>query len=236
MEKIDNIFSKIFNDMNEKLFNKENGDYEKDGLIYCGICDRAKQKRKLIGSEEMIIPQPCKCKEEEIAKKKEEELNKKRKIIIEELRKKAFDDSLLINQTFNNDDGSLEHRKLGLNYVKKFEEMEKENIGLLLTGSVGTGKILGYSNKRKAIIMHVDKEDKGVTKRDTLGGKQDFIIINESGLYSLILSSRLKKAKEFKHWVTREVLPSIRKNGGYILNQENLSANAMIVKKNLKSY
>lgn len=75
--------------------------------------------------------------------------------------------------------------------------------------------ILGYSNTRKALIDHVDKEDKGVTKCDTLGGKQDLIIINESGLYSLILSSKMPNAKKFKRWVTNEVLPAIRKHGLY---------------------
>lgn len=77
-------------------------------------------------------------------------------------------------------------------------------------------EILGYSNPRKAMIDHVDAEDKGVTKCDTLGGTQEMTIINESGLYSLILSSKLPKAKEFKRWVTAEVLPAIRKTGGYV--------------------
>jgi prophage antirepressor-like protein len=75
---------------------------------------------------------------------------------------------------------------------------------------------LGYSNPRKALHDHVDDEDKGVTKRDTLGGIQNLTVINESGLYSLILSSKLPTAKQFKRWVTAEVLPQIRKTGGYI--------------------
>lgn len=82
---------------------------------------------------------------------------------------------------------------------------------------------LGYSNTNKAVLVHVDAEDKGVTKWDTPGGTQQMTIINESGLYSLILSSKLPSAKEFKHWVTSEVLPSIRKNGAYIRNQENMT-------------
>ena len=72
-------------------------------------------------------------------------------------------------------------------------------------------EILGYSNSRDALAKRVDEEDKGVAKCDTLGGMQDLTIINESGLYSLILSSKLPNAKKFKHWVTSEVLPSIRK-------------------------
>lgn len=76
--------------------------------------------------------------------------------------------------------------------------------------------ILGYSNVRDALSKHVDDEDKGVAKRDTPGGAQKMTIINESGLYSLILSSKLPTAKKFKHWVTSEVLPAIRKTGGYI--------------------
>ena len=74
---------------------------------------------------------------------------------------------------------------------------------------------LGYSNPRKAISDHVDDEDKGVTKCDTLGGPQEMTIINESGLYALVLSSKLPKAKEYRRWVTSEVLPSIRKHGLY---------------------
>jgi len=77
-------------------------------------------------------------------------------------------------------------------------------------------EILGYTNSRKAIIDHVDEEDKGVTKCDTPSGVQEMVVINESGLYSLILTSKLPKAKEFKHWVTSEVLPTIRKHGAYM--------------------
>lgn len=76
--------------------------------------------------------------------------------------------------------------------------------------------ILGYKNSRKALIDHVDEEDKGVTKCDTLGGKQNLSVINESGLYSLIVASKLPTAKEFKRWVTSEVLPTIRKHGAYM--------------------
>lgn len=76
--------------------------------------------------------------------------------------------------------------------------------------------VLGYSNPSKAVRTHVDEEDKGVNEMDTPGGKQKIIIINESGLYSLILSSKLPNAKKFKRWVTSEVLPEIRRTGGYI--------------------
>ena len=77
-------------------------------------------------------------------------------------------------------------------------------------------KALGYKNTRKALIDHVDDEDRGITKRDTLGGVQQMVIINESGLYSLVLSSKLPQAKDFKRWVTAEVLPQIRQTGGYL--------------------
>ena len=80
-------------------------------------------------------------------------------------------------------------------------------------------EILGYTNPRKALIDHVDSEDKGVTKCDTLGGTQEMTVVNESGLYSLILSSKLPNAKEFKRWVTSEVLPSIRKHGVYAVDE-----------------
>ena len=74
---------------------------------------------------------------------------------------------------------------------------------------------LGYKNTSDALKKHVDDEDKGVAKCDTLGGIQEMTVINESGLYSLILSSKLPNAKKFKRWVTSEVLPQIRKTGSY---------------------
>lgn len=80
--------------------------------------------------------------------------------------------------------------------------------------------ILGYSNSRKALSDHVDDEDKGVTKSDTLGGNQNITIINESGLYSLILKSKKPEAKQFKRWVTSEVLPTIRKHGAYMTDKK----------------
>lgn len=95
---------------------------------------------------------------------------------------------------------------------------------------------LGYSNPRKALYDHVDIEDKtdGVTIRDSIGRPQNPVIINESGLYSLVMSSKLPNARQFKRWVTSEVLPSIRKNGGYIAGQETMTddellANALMV-------
>ena len=76
-------------------------------------------------------------------------------------------------------------------------------------------EVLGYTNTPKAIRDHVDEEDK-LTEQIVLSGQgRDTILINESGLYSLILSSKLPKAKEFKHWVTSEVLPAIRQHGMY---------------------
>ena len=81
-------------------------------------------------------------------------------------------------------------------------------------------KALGYVNVLKAIRTHVDGEDKGVNELVTPGGTQRIIFINESGLYSLILSSKLPQAKAFKRWVTSEVLPSIRRTGRYELPQQ----------------
>ena len=83
-------------------------------------------------------------------------------------------------------------------------------------------KALGYVNNRKALMDHVDEEDKkdGVEIRDSIGRVQKGIVINESGLYSLILRSKRDSAKEFKRWITSEILPIIRKTGGYVNNDE----------------
>ena len=75
--------------------------------------------------------------------------------------------------------------------------------------------VLGYSNTRDALYRHVDTEDKVVVNHDTPSGVQKMTMINESGMYSLVIKSKLDKAKKFKRWVTSEVLPSIRKTGGY---------------------
>lgn len=74
---------------------------------------------------------------------------------------------------------------------------------------------LGYAKPTDAVGKRVDLEDRGISKIETPSGMQDMVIINESGLYSLIFSSKLDSAKRFKHWVTSEVLPSIRKTGAY---------------------
>ena len=81
-------------------------------------------------------------------------------------------------------------------------------------------EILGYTNTAKAIRDHVDDEDK-LTERIVLSGQnRSVIFINESGLYSLVLSSKLPTAKKFKRWVTAEILPTIRKTGGYVANED----------------
>ena len=93
-------------------------------------------------------------------------------------------------------------------------------------------EILGYSKSRNALARHVVAEDKEVVPiQGDLGGTQEMTIINESGLYSLILSSKLPGAKEFKHWITSEVLPQIRKTGKYApkpLSREELLAKAVL--------
>lgn len=90
---------------------------------------------------------------------------------------------------------------------------------------------LGYAKPLNALANHIDEDDS--LKRgliDNLGREQDTIFINESGVYALVFSSKLPKAKEFKKWVTSEVLPSIRKHGGYISGQENLSDEELLAK------
>lgn len=91
-------------------------------------------------------------------------------------------------------------------------------------------EILGYANTSKALSDHVDEEDK--LNNDSLSslGQRGGWLINESGLYSLIMSSKLPTAKVFKRWVTSEVLPSIRKHGGYIAGQEQLDDTELIAR------
>lgn len=104
----------------------------------------------------------------------------------------------------------------------------------------------GYTNYRRSLLS-IDECDKGVSQIDTPGGRQNMVVINESGLYSLLfqmqpqkargvsqndtlINERIEKLHRFKHWVTSEVLPSIRKNGGYIAGQENMTDDELLAK------
>lgn len=133
-----------------------------------------------------------------------------------------------------------------MNKLKIFESAEFGQIRIVTINNepwfVGkdVARALGYGDGKSlnnAISNHVDVDDKGVTEIVTPGGKQNMVAINESGLYALIFGSKLETAKKFKRWVTAEVLPSIRKNGGYILGQETMSddellSNALLVAQN----
>lgn len=126
-----------------------------------------------------------------------------------------------------------------MNELKVFENPEfgkirtVENDGDVWFVGKDVAQALGYGEGKSlanAVANHVDEEDKGVTELMTPGGKQKMVIINESGLYSLVLSSKLPDAKKFKRWVTSEVLPSIRKHGGYIQRQESMTAEELMAK------
>lgn len=90
-------------------------------------------------------------------------------------------------------------------------------------------KALGY-RMASDLVRRIDDDDKGTHIMSTQGGEQAMLIINESGFYSSILNSKLESAKRFKHWVTSEVLPSIRKSGGYIAGQEQMSDTELMAK------
>ena len=120
--------------------------------------------------------------------------------------------------------------------IKLFESEEFGNIrtatidGLPWFVGADVAIALGYINPRDALAKHVDAEDRGVAKCDTLGGIQTLSIINESGIYSLIMSSKLPSAKRFKRWVTSEVLPALRKGAGL----EAIEALKMLSRENQK--
>lgn len=84
-------------------------------------------------------------------------------------------------------------------------------------------RALGLGNSSMA-VSKLDEDEKGISLIDTLGGEQKLGIVNEPGLYALVLSSRKPEAKAFKRWITHEVIPSIRKTGGYIAGQETMGS------------
>lgn len=120
--------------------------------------------------------------------------------------------------------------------IKLFESEEFGNIRTATIDGVpwfvgaDVAIALGYINPRDALTKHVDAEDRGVAKCDTLGGIQTLSIINESGIYSLIMSSKLPSGKRFKRWVTSEVLPALRKGAGL----EAIEALKMLSRENQK--
>lgn len=124
-----------------------------------------------------------------------------------------------------------------MNEVQLFNFESHEVRSLLLNNEpwfVGkdVAEALGYSKARNAIATHIDSEDKkDAPIQGTLGGVQEMTVINESGLYSLVLSSKLPSAKKFKRWVTSEVLPALRKTGQYQVKElsgQELMARALI--------
>lgn len=131
-----------------------------------------------------------------------------------------------------------------MNELQIFENAEFGSVRTLMINAapyfVGkdVAEILGYANASKAVLTHVDDEDKTFVMLDIADsqngnvpiGQSKTVLINESGLYSLILSSKMPNAKKFKHWVTAEVLPSIRKTGGYIVGQEQLTDAELMAK------
>ena len=122
---------------------------------------------------------------------------------------------------------AIENLSNSQNCVQIFENAELGSVRTLCIDGepwfVGkdVADVLGYTNSRKALADHVDDEDKNtVTFRDGTPGNPNQVIINESGLYSLIFSSKLESARRFKRWVTSEVLPAIRKTGNYSVPNE----------------
>lgn len=129
-----------------------------------------------------------------------------------------------------------------MNEVQLFNFESHEVRSLLLNNEpwfVGkdVAEALGYSKARNAIATHIDSEDKkDAPIQGTLGGVQEMTVINESGLYSLVLSSKLPSAKKFKRWVTSEVLPALRKTGQYQVKElsgQELMAKALIEAQNV---
>ena len=113
-----------------------------------------------------------------------------------------------------------------MNELKIFENEEFGQVRTIVINNepwfVGkdVATALGYANPKNAVPKHVSDEDKLSTQIEYAGQRRTVTVINESGLYALIFGSKLESAKRFKHWVTNEVLPTIRKTGGYVNNDE----------------
>lgn len=122
--------------------------------------------------------------------------------------------------------------------MNELQIFENEEFGEIRTVTINNepwfvgkdvAKALGFTNSRDAIATHVFEEDKGVEPIDTPGGKQNMTVVNESGLYALVFGSRLDSAKKFKHWVTSEVLPSLRKTSSYEMKNYSPEMKAILM-------
>lgn len=123
-----------------------------------------------------------------------------------------------------------------MNELKIFENPEFGKVRTVVIDNepwfVGNdiARALGYKDLYSALRHNVENEDKRLCPVSSTSGTQDTTVVNESGMYSLIFNSKLDSAKNFKKWVTSDVLPSIRKNGGYIQNQEELTPEQLVAK------
>lgn len=123
-----------------------------------------------------------------------------------------------------------------MNELKIFENPEFGKVRTVVINNepwfVGNdiARALGYKDLYSALRHNVENEDKRLCPVSSTSGTQDTTVVNESGMYSLIFNSKLDSAKNFKKWVTSDVLPSIRKNGGYIQNQEELTPEQLVAK------
>ena len=129
--------------------------------------------------------------------------------------------------------------------MKELQIFENAEFGQIRTVTINdepwfvgkdVAEALGYAKPTDAVRKRVDEEDRGISKMETPSGTQDMTVINESGMYSLILGSKLPSAKKFKHWVTSEVLPSLRKTGSYEMpHKQNTDERLKVMKMNAQT-
>lgn len=115
---------------------------EKDGLLYCKSCNTPKEKEIMIFGEQKKVHINCKCRQEEIEKERKEEEKYQHDLTVKRLKRDCFEDPILFKWCFSNMDEDTEHKDIARNYVSKFNEIYKNNMGIILTGDVGCGKLL----------------------------------------------------------------------------------------------
>lgn len=226
METTRKFFDKVFENMEKNILNEENGDYISDeyGLVYCGKCHTAKQQMANIGGALRKIPKNCDCRSNEIEHERKEMEEFERSMRINRLKSMAFDDNLLYKRTFEGEDGSLEHKQAGLNYVKHFEDMEKENIGLILTGEVSLGKndedkVKAYIGLEKALreVVYLQKEDYTDEEIKNSQDKLNALYDEFSKKYGILNSrSNTKLFREDANYSLISSLEKLDKKGNFV--------------------
>ena len=221
--------AKLIDDMKPTSTNRNEGDYEEDGLLYCGKCHTPKQTVIRPFGEDKVVDCICLCEREARDKAEAERLQQEEFNRVRRLKAQGFPDSEMANWTFDNDDGSNARiSKIARRYVEKWPEMVRNSKGLLLFGPVGTGKTFHATCIANALIdkkipCMVTNFSRIVNSMQSFEGRQEYL--DELNRYSLLVIDDLgaERRSEYMAEMVHSVIDSRYRSGKPIIVTTNLS-------------